>query len=92
MTGPFVKDLPAMPPPHQWELKANCVQIHPGVFFPERGESPVHAQKICKNCEVKAECLDFALRWNIKHGVWGGESERARRRIRRERRLHLEVA
>jgi WhiB family redox-sensing transcriptional regulator len=44
------------------------------------------ARQICAECPVKAECLEYALENRIDHGVWGGCSERERRRIQRRRR------
>ena len=48
------------------------------------------AKRLCVNCAVRSECLEYALRNRIDHGVWGGTSERERRRILKSRRLHLE--
>ena len=53
------------------------------LFFAERGESMAEAKKVCSQCPVKAECLQYAMDLNIKHGVWGGVSERQRRQKRR---------
>jgi hypothetical protein len=58
------------------------------IFFPERGQSLAPAMKICSTCPVKNECLLYALEKNQSLGVWGGTSERTRRRIRRARRLY----
>lgn len=70
-----------------WQERANCQGVDPELFFPERGASTKEAKAICAGCEVKAECLDFALRMGEKFGIWGEKSERERRRIRRTRRL-----
>lgn len=51
-------------------------------WFPERGESSMHAKITCHDCPVHRECLDFALEHTIKHGVWGGFSERQRQSLR----------
>jgi WhiB family redox-sensing transcriptional regulator len=68
-----------------WQRFAECVR-HAGVdFFPARGESVRDAKAVCAVCPVKAECLDFALRMKVAHGVWGGLSERERRTVRRQR-------
>jgi WhiB family redox-sensing transcriptional regulator len=45
------------------------------------------ARRICATCPVKLPCLEYALASGIDHGVWGGASERERRRIARRRRL-----
>jgi WhiB family redox-sensing transcriptional regulator len=55
------------------------------LFFPERGASTRKAKAICNACEVKAECLDYAIVNGEKFGIWGGMSERERRRVRRQR-------
>lgn len=68
-----------------WQDYANCRGADADLFFPERGASTRKAKAICAACEVQAECLDFALRVGEKFGIWGGMSERERRRVRRER-------
>ena len=74
-----------------WQQHAACVNCAGEVdFFPARGESVRDAKAICAVCPVKRECLDFALRLKVAHGVWGGLSERERRSLRRERhRAHV---
>ena len=64
---------------------AACRGCDPNLFFPERGVSTDEAKKVCKGCPVRAECLEFALVNVEKFGVFGGTSERERRRLRRER-------
>lgn len=66
-----------------WFDRAACEGLDPDLFFAERGESLDAAREICATCPVQAECLDYALRHRIIHGVWGGLSERQRRRLRR---------
>ena len=68
-----------------WQDYANCRGADADLFFPERGASTRKAKAICAACEVKGDCLDFALRAGEKFGIWGGMSERERRRVRRER-------
>jgi WhiB family transcriptional regulator, redox-sensing transcriptional regulator len=70
-----------------WMDEANCLGCDPDLFFPERGESTGEAKAVCRGCAVRDECLEFALAVGEKHGIWGGLSERERRRIRRERGL-----
>jgi len=63
------------------------LEIPTSVFFPHPGGDAGPAKAICEECEVKGACLEYAL--NSKDGtfgVWGGTSERERRRIRRRRR------
>ena len=70
-----------------WQDYANCRGADADLFFPERGASTRKAKGICAACEVRAECLDYAVDMGEKFGIWGGLSERERRRVRRERAL-----
>lgn len=72
-----------------WRDRALCTEVDMDLFFPESFDywGSVAAKRICAGCEVKAECLDFALRKHITQGIWGGTSERERRKLRKERRL-----
>lgn len=71
---------------NEWMAQGNCADKPPGLFFPSDGVGVDVARRICATCPVKAECLEYALRNRIDHGVWGGTSERERRRIIRRRR------
>lgn len=53
-------------------------------FFPEKGDSIAGAKGLCQRCPVRLKCLEYALRTNQRHGVWGGLSVQERRKIRRE--------
>ena len=66
-----------------WQESALCAETDPEAFFPEKGGSTREAKKICTGCEVRAECLEFALANDERFGIWGGLSERERRRLRR---------
>jgi WhiB family transcriptional regulator, redox-sensing transcriptional regulator len=66
-----------------WQDRALCAETDPEAFFPEKGGSTREAKKICTGCEVRAECLEFALSNDERFGIWGGLSERERRRLRR---------
>ncbi len=68
-----------------WQQHANCLGVAPDLFFPERGASTREAKEVCRGCVVREDCLEFALRNGEKFGIWGGLSERERRRIRRQR-------
>jgi WhiB family redox-sensing transcriptional regulator len=72
-----------------WMTKGRCRTTHPSVFFPSDGIGVEAAQKICAECAVASPCLEYALAHHIDHGVWGGASERERRRIARRRRLEV---
>jgi WhiB family redox-sensing transcriptional regulator len=69
--------------PPEWQDRALCAQTDPEAFFPEKGGSTREAKRICLGCEVKAECLEYALANDERFGIWGGMSERERRRLRR---------
>lgn len=66
-----------------WHDRALCAQTDPEAFFPEKGGSTREAKKICQGCMVKEECLEYALAHDERFGIWGGMSERERRRIKR---------
>ena len=68
-----------------WQSRSNCLGVDPDLFFPNRGASTAPAREVCKGCQVRLECLDFALVNSEKFGIWGGLSERERRRLRRDR-------
>ena len=69
----------------EWSERANCLGVDPELFFPDRGESAQPAKEVCAGCVVSEDCLDYSLRFNIKHGVWGGLAERDRRPLRASR-------
>ena len=69
--------------PLAWQVDALCAQTDPEAFFPEKGGSTRDAKRVCTSCEVKAECLEYALQNDERFGIWGGLSERERRRLRR---------
>lgn len=66
-----------------WQDRALCAQTDPEAFFPEKGGSTREAKKVCSGCEVRAECLDYALANDERFGIWGGLSERERRKLKR---------
>ncbi len=70
-----------------WQESSNCLGVDPDLFFPERGASTKEAKEVCRGCVVRNDCLEFALANGEKFGIWGGMSERERRRIRRQRAL-----
>jgi len=79
----FLGDDSAMSEEDQWQERALCAQTDPEAFFPEKGGSTREAKRICMGCEVRDECLDYALAHDERFGIWGGLSERERRRIKR---------
>jgi WhiB family redox-sensing transcriptional regulator len=74
--APFIDD-------GQWQDRALCAETDPEAFFPEKGGSTREAKKICLGCEVRNECLEYALAHDERFGIWGGLSERERRRLKR---------
>ena len=72
-----------------WRLYARCAETDPEAFFPGKGESSRSAKRVCAGCTVRAECLEYALTYDVRFGIWGGVSERERRRMRRRRPLPI---
>jgi WhiB family redox-sensing transcriptional regulator len=68
-----------------WQDSALCAQTDPDAFFPDKGESNRAARRVCLACEVRVECLEYALTYGEPYGIWGGMSERERRRMMRHR-------
>jgi WhiB family transcriptional regulator, redox-sensing transcriptional regulator len=68
-----------------WQDDALCAETDPEAFFPEKGGSIRLPKLICSRCEVRKACLEYALDHEIRFGVWGGLSERERRRLARDR-------
>lgn len=71
----------------EWMPHGKCRDMDPSFFFPNDGMGVLAAQRVCAECPVRTPCLEYALVNRIDHGVWGGASERERRRILRQRRL-----
>jgi WhiB family redox-sensing transcriptional regulator len=70
-----------------WMARGNCAYEAPSTFFPSDGVGVEAARRVCHGCPVQSVCLEFALTHRIDHGVWGGCSERERRRILKRRRI-----
>src|SRR5690606_21843970 len=69
--------------PLGWQERALCAQTDPEAFFPEKGGSTREAKKVCGSCDVRTECLEYALEHDERFGIWGGMSERERRKLKR---------
>ncbi|MGK2348327.1 WhiB family transcriptional regulator [Actinomyces sp. W5033] len=69
--------------PLAWQERALCAQTDPDAFFPEKGGSTREAKRVCAACEVREECLEYALAHDERFGIWGGLSERERRKLKR---------
>ena len=87
---------PPAPANSDWWERAACLGLDTSLFFPSRGESTAEAEAVCGSCEVRDDCLWFALGDNgrraEKFGIWGGSSERQRRRLRHEARASAGVS
>jgi WhiB family redox-sensing transcriptional regulator len=70
-----------------WMPAGKCRDYPPSMFFPSDGIGVEAARQVCSSCPVRQACLDYAIQHRIEHGVWGGASERARRRITRTPRV-----
>jgi WhiB family redox-sensing transcriptional regulator len=80
LNGPDVLNITGPP---AWMTGGLCAQVDPDLWFPEKGGSTREAKALCARCPVHPECLAYALAHDERFGVWGGASERARRRMRR---------
>lgn len=80
----MLDELPDNPPTTEpWMSDAACAEVGPEMFFPEKGGSTRNAKAICAGCTVAAQCLDYAMRNDERFGIFGGKSERERRRLRK---------
>ena len=69
-----------------WRELGACRGLDPGMFFPDDDDEAATAKAVCEQCDVRIACLEHALASREKQGVWGGATERERRRIVRHRR------
>jgi WhiB family redox-sensing transcriptional regulator len=69
-----------------WRQRAACRGVDPDIFYPVSDEEASDAKAICALCPVQQACLEWALTSRESDGVWGGATERERRRIIRRRR------
>lgn len=79
--------LPDIPRPPAWMADGLCAETDPEAFYPEKGGSTREGKAVCAGCPVRAECLEYALENRERHGIWGGLSERERRKLERAGRL-----
>lgn len=89
VTAEAPEQLPFDDSPTAWMGRGNCRKFPPAMFFPSDGVGVDRARAVCKTCPVIDTCLEYALAEHIEHGVWGGCSERERRRILKRRRDEL---
>ncbi len=69
-----------------WRNRGACNGLDPAVFFPDSEENAEEAKSICAECVVRLSCLEHALAVRERDGVWGGLTEKERRRMIRQRR------
>jgi WhiB family transcriptional regulator, redox-sensing transcriptional regulator len=67
----------------EWQERALCAETDPEAFFPEKGGSTREAKRVCLTCDVRGDCLEYALTNDERFGIWGGLSERERRKLKR---------
>jgi len=70
----------------EWRMLGACRGLDPTIFYPDDDDEADIAKQVCAQCGVRSACLDYALQRREKVGVWGGHTERERRRIIRQRR------
>jgi len=72
---------------NDWWSRAACLGQYPELWFPagdkETGTQYIEARAICNTCDVKADCLQWALDNDIRYGLWGGQSAYQRDQIRK---------
>ena len=66
-----------------WQERALCAQTDPEAFFPRRVAAPARRNGVCLSCDVRSDCLEYALANDERFGIWGGLSERERRRLKK---------
>lgn len=65
-----------------WRDRGRCAEVDPEIFYPGKGVPTAAAKAICRGCEVRFQCLDYALETGEQWGVWGGLSVQERSRLR----------
>jgi WhiB family transcriptional regulator, redox-sensing transcriptional regulator len=85
--GPLLNMFDEMTEPDGvWQELALCAETDPEIFFPEKGHSTREAKLVCRYCDVRERCLEYALEHDERFGIWGGMSERDRRVLKMTRR------
>jgi WhiB family redox-sensing transcriptional regulator len=82
--APYAPPVKPRDPNEHWSTYALCAETDGDEFFPNQGESNAHAKAVCAKCEVKPECLEYALANHPLPGVWGGTSDHERRKMMRQ--------
>ena len=69
-----------------WRQRGACRGLDPMTFYPETEEDAGAAKAVCNQCQVREPCLEYALTHREGEGIWGGATEKERRRLLRQRR------
>lgn len=69
-----------MRPISEWQREAICKNVDPEIFFTGQGINPTAARKLCPQCPVQSDCLDYALLYD-ERGVWGGKTQKERKSL-----------
>ena len=75
-----------------WRLRGACNGLEASIFYPSDDDddpletNALEAKEVCASCRVRVSCLEHALASHERDGVWGGATERERRKIIRQRR------
>lgn len=77
--------LASLPTPPAWHIDTPCSQADADAWFPEKGESSAEAKRICADCDVREQCLEWALANHEQFGIYGGTTPKERRRLVKER-------
>ncbi len=67
-----------------WRAHAECSGSDPDLWFAPGAIEHKLAKRVCRVCPVRRECLNYAMEAPVDHGIWGGLTERERRRYRRK--------
>lgn len=78
--------------PDRWQDHGRCAETDPFLFYPEPGMTAAPAKRVCMSCEVRRECLEYAVENGELWGVWGGTTENQRKAIRRSRNRRRDAA
>lgn len=78
--------------PPAWTELAVCLEADPEAFFPGKGELTEPAKELCRSCEVRLDCLTFALESFEDYGIFGGFTAEGRARVRRQLRAGRSLA
>jgi len=84
---PLAIGLPPIEDDVDWRERALCAEVDPELFYPDTGQPAAPAKNICRACEVRTDCLSWAMANGELFGVWGGTTERERKAMRRVRRI-----